>query len=92
MGTGVPREAGMSDKAFDEDIPVTNGPQSILERALVAEYLIGKGYLISDLKNLDSQLAKRLMLEACQFAALRLAEIESRVNFQQKIRLTMSLN
>ena len=66
--------------------------QSILERALTAEYLLGQGYLMSDLKDLPPQLAKSLMREARRFAALRLAEIESKAKFRQKIRLPISLN
>ena len=71
---------------------VTGGPQAILERMLIAEYLLTKGYLISDLKDLPPQVAKSLMTEACRFAVLRLAEIEARDKFQQKIRLPISLN
>lgn len=69
-----------------------NYPQATLERALIAEYLLGKGYLVSDLKTLPDQIAKRLMREACRFAALRLAEIESRDLFQHKIRPPSSRN
>ncbi|MEJ2353343.1 MAG: ZIP family metal transporter [Anaerolineales bacterium] len=64
--------------------------QSILERALTAEYLLGQGYLMSDLKDLPPQLAKSLMREARRFAALRLAEIESGAKFRRKIRLPIS--
>jgi hypothetical protein len=82
----------MSDKVFDKDVPVTNGPHSLLERTLVAEFLIGKGYLFTDLKDLDSQTANKLMQEACHYAALRLAQIESRDRLLQMIRLPISLN
>lgn len=67
-------------------------PQATLERALIAEYLLGKGYLVSDLKGLPRPVAKRLMKEACRFATLRLAEIESRDQFQHKIRPPTSWN
>lgn len=82
----------MSAATIDSNRLLAEGPQSVLERTLIAEYLLGKGYLTSDLKELPPQLAKSLMREACRFADLRLAEIESRAKFQQKIRLPISLN
>ena len=82
----------MPEETFDPDLFLAEGSQAILERTLIAEYLLSNGYLMSDLKELSPQLAKSLMREACQFAALRLAEIESRDKFQQKIRLPISWN
>lgn len=61
------------------------GPQSALERNLIEEYLLEKGYRLSDLKNMPTREASDLMKEACLYAALRLAEIESRGEFQRKI-------
>lgn len=82
----------MSAATIDPDRLLVEGPQSLLERTLIAEYLFSKGYLTSDLKELPRQLAKRLMREACRFATLRLAEIEAKSKFLQKIRLPISLN
>ena len=82
----------MSAATIDPDRLLAEGPQSILERTLIAEYLLGKGYLMSDLEELAPRLAKSLMREARRFAALRLAEIDSGAKFQQKIRLPISLN
>jgi hypothetical protein len=82
----------MSAATIDPDRLLAEGPQSVLERTLIAEYLLGKGYLMSDLGELPPQLAKSLMREARRFSALRLAEIESRAKFRQKIRLSISLN
>jgi hypothetical protein len=82
----------MSATAIDPNRLLAEGPQSVLERTLIAEYLLGKGYLTSDLKELPPHLAKSLIKEARRFAALRLAEIESRAKFRQKIRLPISLN
>lgn len=76
----------------DPDRLLAEGPQSLLERTLIAEYLLGKGYLLSELKGLSPAVAKSLMREACRFAALRLAEIEAKAEFRQKIRLPLSLN
>jgi hypothetical protein len=82
----------MSAATIDPERFFTEGPRSVLERTLIAEYLLSKGYLQPDLKTLPLQVAKSLMTEACQFAALRLAEIEARDKFLWKIRLPISLN
>lgn len=82
----------MSAATIDPDRLLAEGPQSLLEHTLIAEYLLGQGYLTSDLKDLPPQVAKRLMAEACRFAALKLAEIDAKVEFRQKIRLPISLN
>lgn len=62
-------------------------PTSTLERALIAEFLLAKGYLMSDLKDLPEQEARQLMTEACRFAGLRLTEIEARARFRRNIKL-----
>ncbi len=72
-------------------IPV-QGSQTILERTLVAEYLLSQGYIVSELGRLAPQKARILAQDACQFAALRLAEIESGNNFPWEIRIHISLN
>ncbi|MFC2054710.1 hypothetical protein ACFLV7_10535 [Chloroflexota bacterium] len=59
--------------------------QSTLEHKLIADYLLSKGYTLSDLEKLPKQEAKNLMGKACLFASLKLAEIESRSIFRQKI-------
>jgi len=82
----------MSATTIDSGPLLPGGPLSLLERALIAEYLLSQGYLTADLKKLPPLVAKGLMSEACRFAALRLAEIEAKVEFRQKIRLPISLN
>jgi hypothetical protein len=62
------------------------GPQSSLERHLIEEYLDSKGYHLADLRSLPKQEAKRLMEEACRYASLKLAEVESRAHFRSQIR------
>ncbi len=61
------------------------GPQAALERKLIEEYLRSKGYCLHDLGRLPRAEAKKLMIETCAFATARLAEVESRAKFQQKI-------
>lgn len=68
------------------DENVADGPQSALERRLIKEYLRNKGYRIVDLRKLPKEQAKRLMVEACRYASLKLAEIESRAQFREDIR------
>ena len=65
--------------------PLVGGPQSGLERKFIAEYLLGEGYLLSDLTDLPGQKAQSLMKEACLYAALKLAEIESRAKLRREI-------
>jgi hypothetical protein len=60
--------------------------ESNLERKLIAEYLLNKGYSLSVLKNLPKKKAKILMKEACRYATLKLAEIEARSKFRRKIK------
>jgi superfamily I DNA and/or RNA helicase len=80
----------MSEESVDLNLLSAEGSQAVLERTLIAEYLLGKGYLMSDLKELPPQAAKSLMGEASRFAARRLAEFEFIERFQ--IRLPFSLN
>lgn len=82
----------MSATTVDPDRLLAEGRQSLLERALIAEYLLSQGYLKSDLKELPPGVAKRLMVEASRFASLRLAVIEAKAKFRRKIRLPASLN
>jgi hypothetical protein len=61
-------------------------PQSELERQLISDYLREKGYSHQDLRNLPKEQAHTLMVGACQYASLKLAEVESRAQFRQKIK------
>jgi hypothetical protein len=61
--------------------------ESNLERKLIAEYLLSKGYSLSSLKNLPKKKANILMGEACRYATLKLAEIEARSKFRWKIQI-----
>ncbi len=63
----------------------SNGPQSALERKFIEEYLQSKGYRLADLHNLPKEDVKRLMTEACKFTSYKLAEMESRAKFREKI-------
>jgi hypothetical protein len=68
-------------------IPIIRGqPHSELEWQLISDYLKARGYSHQDLLNLPKDEAHRLRIEACQYASLKLAEIESRAKFKHKIR------
>jgi hypothetical protein len=75
----------MAEVKVGLDRLLMEGPQSGLERKLIAEYLLSKGYLMSDLRDLPEQKAQNLMKKACLYAALKLAEIESRAKFRREI-------
>jgi hypothetical protein len=61
------------------------GPQNALEQKYVAEYLQSKGYKLEDLAQLPRAEAKQLMREACQYAGLKLAEVEAKGHLRKKI-------
>jgi hypothetical protein len=68
------------------DKPAIESTQSQLEMMLIDEFLKEKGFgSIRELCHLPENQAKQLMIDACRFASTRLAEIESRAEFQQKI-------
>jgi hypothetical protein len=71
------------DPKFEEC--TEEGPQSALERKLIEEYLTEKGYHLSDLQALPEREARRLMREACRYASLKLAEVESRAQLRKEI-------
>ena len=61
--------------------------EAALERHFIAEYLRSKGYRASDLKYLPEEQRKKLMKEACTHAAVKLANIEAKSKFRQKIKV-----
>jgi len=65
---------------------IRDGPQSKMERALIEEYLRNKGFSFKDLCNLPEEKAKTLMIEACKYASLKLAQLESTAHVRESIR------
>ena len=76
----------MSDAPLDLDGCMSEGPQSALEKHLVEDYLKSKGYSREDLHQLPEEKVRELMKEACTYASLRLAELESKSQFREEIR------
>lgn len=62
------------------------GSQSAMEKTFLQEYLRNHGYSLADLKTLPPEKAKALMTEACKYASLKLAQVESKAGFRDKIR------
>jgi hypothetical protein len=63
----------------------SEGPQSALEKNIIQEYLSQKGHTLESLHKLPHDEAQRLMREACTYASLKLAEVESRARFRDEI-------
>ena len=64
---------------------VKNGLYSALEMGLIREYLLEKGFSLEDLEIMSATDSRNLMTEACVFASLQLAEMESRARFRQNL-------
>ena len=75
----------MNKPIFDPSEYLAKGPQSALEKKFIKEYLRDKGYRLEDLRGLPEARAKRLMKGACQYASLKLAEVEARAGFIERI-------
>jgi hypothetical protein len=56
-------------------------PLAALERALIDEFLTFRGYTRRAVAQLPSSEAASLLSTACEYASLRLAEIESRAHY-----------
>jgi hypothetical protein len=74
------------DKENFVDDCVKEGPQAVMEKALIEAYLKAKGYSLKGLQELPKEQAKALMIEACEYASLRLAQVESTAHFRDKIQ------
>ncbi len=56
-----------------------------LEREFIIDYLGQRGYKLQDLKALAPVLRKKVLTQACRYASLKLAEIESCSHFIHKL-------
>jgi hypothetical protein len=71
--------------SLDRDPFESEGPQTTLEKLYIEEYLKEKGLTLEKLHQLPRSEAQRYMREACLYASLKLAEVESRSRFHQEI-------
>ena len=67
-------------------------PESIIERTLIADYLLGLGYLLCDLQYLTAEDADRVFEEACQFAKWKVSEVVLGVILTEYSVVSFSLN
>ena len=74
----------MPETDLDVDRCVAEGPETALERQLVADFLHEKGYRLEDLRKLPTEKVKALMQEACRYASLKLADIEAKSTMVRK--------
>jgi len=58
---------------------------SALEKQLIQSYLLEKGYQQEDINKMPLHASRELLAAASRYASLKLAEIESRSNFLNKI-------
>ncbi len=76
----------MKSDLLEDEESIFEGPESALERMLIESYLRDKGFAsIKELSKLPKDEAKKLMMEACRYASLKLAEVESTDKFQKDI-------
>jgi hypothetical protein len=61
-------------------------PHSALEKRLLQEYLNSQGHSLATLKELPEEERRALMIEACKYASAKMAQVESKVSFRDKIR------
>ena len=75
--------AEIDEKVVDRS--ADGAQKNVLEQKYIEEYLHGKGYRREDLAGLPQAEAQQLMREACQYAALKLAEVEAKGHLRKKI-------
>ena len=74
-------ETTQKDKEFGQ-----SSPQAPLEKMFIDEYLKSKGFnSLRELCHLSDDEVKTIMIQACKYASLKLAEIESRAQFRREI-------
>ena len=67
------------------DVEPTEDPNTMMENALIAEFLKQKGYTHDDLKKLPAEMVEKLMKEASQYASLKMEEVEARAHFVKEL-------
>ena len=90
MGTGM--EAEMFNRATDPDWLADEDPHALLERVIVAEYLLSRGCLMAELDTASQLAVYSIKRKACRYAETKVAEIEHQDPAQRKFRLPIRLN
>ncbi len=60
-------------------------PQAKLGRMYIEEYLRNKGYTWESVRALPEQVAKKIMVEASTYAAIKLSEVDARAKVVKQI-------
>ncbi len=60
-------------------------PQAKLGRMYVEEYLRNKGHTWESVRALPEDVAKKIMVEASTYAAIKLCEVDARANVVKQI-------
>lgn len=76
----------MLERHFDFKECLDRGIDLALERELMVEYLLSRGFQWTDLKSMDKEEACALMREASKYASIHLAEIEAKAKFREGIK------
>jgi hypothetical protein len=66
---------------METNLTLLDDPLAALERALIDEFLTLRGYTRRSVAQLPVPEAASLLSAACEYASLRLAEIESRAHY-----------
>ena len=75
-----------TESIIEKDAQPEEDPLAELERMLIHRYLTDKGYRICDLARMPAADLKKVMIDACNYASSKLAEIEAKVEFREHIR------
>jgi hypothetical protein len=68
-----------------DGMPMLEDPAGPLDRAFIDEFLTMRGRTISDIADLTEAEKARLLVQACTYAAARLAEMEARAHYVVEI-------
>jgi hypothetical protein len=80
-GIGTLVALNSTEESMDTNLTSLDDPLAALERALIDEYLTLRGYTRRSAARLPVRDAASLLSAACEYASLRLAEIESRAQY-----------
>jgi len=69
-----------------ENVEPAEDRNAFLEKKLIEQYLLEKGYLLEGLKKLPADLVEKLMKEASRYASLKMEEVKARAHFVQEIK------
>jgi len=74
----------MNTKPIENTEPIED-PNAMLEKALIEEYLNGKGYSHESLKILPAELVENLMKAASRYASLKMEEVKARAHLVKEL-------